>query len=423
MKKILYILSGNLTTTPRAVKSILTFKDEYHCKIVLINRLDQWEKKDEEIIKQHNLNVTTVNLGRNPFLLWFWATLLEKIAQKIYPIFKTKININAYSSNKASILLWYKIKDIKKHNYNLIIGHSYGSLYPTWKAGKKWNIPFIFDVEDYHPGEFIRFDAKNEKQRREFLMQKLLPDTKAITFASPLIEEYTLKLIGSHPNHHVILNSFPESDFKEPTPCSLLPAPCSTLKLVWFSQKISFGRGLEQLFEAINQLTTHNSLLTTQNLQLTLIGYLDPEFEKELKKHSSLTSHYSLLIKRPLSQPDLHAELANHDIGLALEFNNTDLNRQLCLTNKIIAYAQAGLYILATDTPAQKQFMEEHNEFGVVCGQTIEDIGKSIIRINEEKLRIKESRATRFELGKNLAWENEKEKLVLLWKEVLSSKI
>ncbi len=421
MKHILFILSGNLSTTPRALKSILSLPKEYSCHIVLVNRNQNWKNKDIEIIEKHKLNVTTVNLGRSPLIPWLIATIFEKVSQKIYPLFKRKTIINAYACNKSSIFLCLALKKMNIKNYDLIIGHSSGSLYPSWHLSKKWNIPFIFDVEDYHPGEFIRKDAKNEKQRREFLMKKLLPDANALTFASPLIEEYTLNLIGEHPNHQVILNSFPQSEFNAPN--SKLKTQNSSLKLIWFSQKISFGRGLEQLFEALSQLTTLHSPLTSQNLQLTLIGDLDPEFEKEvIKKHSSLTSHYSLLIKPPLSQPDLHSELAYHDIGLALEFNNTDLNRKLCLTNKIIAYAQSGLYILATDTPAQKQFMKEHKEFGVVCGQSSNEMSKSILRLIEERTKIKEGRFIRFEQGKKLAWEKEKEKLMEIWEEVLSSK-
>ncbi len=427
VKSFLFILSGNLSTTPRAVKSILSIKKYCGCKIVLINRMEKWKSKDKELIAKHNLDVTTINLGRNPFFLWLLATIQEKIAQKVYPLFKKNICINTSASNKSSILLWQKIKSFKKQQFDLIIGHSAGSLYPAWKACKKWNIPFIFDVEDYHPGEFIRFDAANEKLRREFLMKQLLPEAAAITFASPLIEEYTLKLIGDHPNHQIIHNSFPASEFIEPTQNSKLTTHNSQLNFVWFSQKISFGRGLEQLFGALSQLITNNSQLTTHLslLKITLIGDMDPDFERKiiqpLKTHNlSLTTHYSLLIKPPLSQPDLHAELANHDIGLAIE-PGKDLNNNLALSNKIIAYTQAGLYTLATDTPAQKQFIEQFQEHGIICKQTSSGILDGITQIIKNKEQIVYKNKDRFNNAKRLCWETEEGKIKELIEGVVKS--
>jgi hypothetical protein len=49
------------------------------------------------------------------------------------------------------------------------------------------------------------------------------------------------------------------------------------------------------------------------------------------------------------------------DVGLATE-NNTPLNRDLCLTNKILMYPLAGLAIAATDTTAQRQIVPEFGE-------------------------------------------------------------
>lgn len=442
-KKILYILSGNLSTTPRALKSIRAFHN-HPIEIVLVNRLDKWGQKDREIIQQETLNVNSLNLGKKPFLPWLKASLLAKVSQILYRLFPENININAYSSNKSSIILW---QHLKKHNYSgydLIIAHSGGSLYPAYKLSQKWNIPFIFDVEDYHPGEFIRYDAVNEKKRREFLMQQLLPKATALTSASPLIWEYTAPLLSplrvedspslreAFPLHQVILNSFPQSEFVCPSINQFFNSSDNqVLRLVWFSQKISFGRGLEQLFEALT--TLHPSGGDGGGLIITLIGDMDPEFNEQiiqpfLKNYqtndlptyppndlpSYQTMHLSLI--EPLSQPDLHAELAKHDIGLALEFDNADLNRQLCLTNKIIAYAQAGLYILATDTPAQQQFMEEHNGCGTICKQNAAGIKDGLMVIYKGIEELRKSRIMRFEKGKELAWEKESKKLVEMWR-------
>ena len=365
MRKFLFILSGNLSTSPRALKAIRLLSSNNDVDILYINRSNQWLEYDKAIELPDNVNCSYLNLGRKPIWPWLFVTTLEKLSQLFYTLFKNHIDVNAFASNKSSIMLWLFQRKIRKPDFHLIAGHGAGALYPAWRLSNKWNIPFIFDVEDYHPGEYIRRDAQNEKQRREYLMKKLLPKARAITSASPLIEEYTLKLIGGHSMHQVILNSFPETEFRVP---KIVANPTSKLRLVWFSQKISFGRGLEELFDAFT--TSDNSLSTF--LQLTLIGDMDEQFYHQViypavQRMQGFTFEHL----PPMSQAELHAEISNHDIGLALEFDTTDLNRKLSLTNKIWAYLQAGLFILATNTPAQKLFMAEHPSCGLLVDQNI----------------------------------------------------
>lgn len=488
---LLFLTTNNLATNPRLVKELKTAIELGATLTVVQFRLGNWSDNKSEQLKEavrgEKLVVSDELRGTNTKkrevefieidatsgrkISWLKWGILEKLAQKVYPLFKNNLFINALASSRRSLQLINALRKTEKPD--LIAAHNLGALYPAYQLSKKWRIPFIFDVEDYHPGEHIRHNAQNEKARREFLMKTLLPKASAITSASPLIGEYTMKLIGDHPNHTVILNSFPQSEFTPPhsslnTHHSPLNTQNSSLNLVWFSQKISFGRGLEQLFEALKLLhsaihypsqseeaensiqkidnnndinhqpstlnpelptptpklqtpnyqpITHNPQLSTPNLNLTLIGDLDPEFEKAIldKYAATFTTHFSLLIHPPLSQSALHAELANHDVGLALEFSNTDLNRQLCLTNKILAYAQSGLYILATNTPAQNAFMNEDSTRGLVCGQTPREMAEAILKMMEQHEAIKSGAMQRFEKGKKLAWEKERGKLQAIW--------
>jgi hypothetical protein len=114
---------------------------------------------------------------------------------KVYLLFKTNLFLNALANSRRSLQIVYAFKKTDKPD--LIVAHNLGALYPAYVLSKKWQIPFNFDVEDYHPGEFIRHDAKNEKARREFLMKRLLPKASAITCASPLIGEQVALLLSS----------------------------------------------------------------------------------------------------------------------------------------------------------------------------------------------------------------------------------
>lgn len=390
-RQVLYLLSGNLSTTPRALKSILCLREHYKIKIVLINRAERWWQKDQDLIAQYQLDVININLGRQPFLPWFWASIKQQFALGLSPFFRQHKWINAYASNKASILLWHKIKKIADP-VDLILAHSSGSFYPAWRLSKHLKVPFLFDIEDYHPGESIRKHPVAEKRRRKYLMQNILPAAAGLSSASPLIGAYTLKLIGGHPNHQVILNSFPAAEFKQP----LSGISDNPVKLVWFSQTIGPGRGLEQVFEAAQLYP---------GMEFHLIGNPKPNYLDRFQLSPNIQLHPIM------SQAALHEFLNTMDIGLALEPQDADLNRDICLTNKFLAYAQAGLYILATDTQGQRQFIESLDyKVGEIMAT---ELSEALKKIDKDQLSLS-YKVHRWEQAKAFSWEAEQKKLLQL---------
>jgi len=476
---ILFLTTANLPTNPRLVKELDLARQYYKVTVVLF-KLGNWSDATDGEMRnaRKDVNFVLLDATRQNFSYWLKWALMEKLSRLIRPFFTNNLFITALAHSRRSVQLRKALK--KLSTPDLIVSHNLGALYPAWKASKKWNIPFIYDIEDYDPGIHVPQTGKRYKDYSETLMIKCLPHAIALTSASPLIGEYTLKLISGHSNHRVLLNSFPGVEFKPPKSNPIIPNPYNLspnsyilkpkpynlnpnsqnpepaphsffksppwgdlggpkLKLVWFSQHISFCRGLEQLFEA---LTILNTQLKAQNSKfkthLTLIGHLDPKFDQQIiqpflqtqtlnPNSQNLTPNsYNLnpityTHLPPLTQPQLHAELRNHDIGLALE-SGKDFNNKLAISNKIIAYAQAGLYIMATDTPAQKQFMAENPKSGIICGQTPEEISEALKKIIEQKEAIQNTRKLRFEKGKELAWEKEAGKLEKMWKMILENR-
>ena len=96
------------------------------------------------------------------------------------------------------------------------------------------------------------------------------------------------------------------------------------------------------------------------------------------------------------------------DIGLALENKDGDGNRDICLTNKFLAYTQAGLYIFATDTFGQDHFLNQlGNQFGIIIKsslkETIEQLDKTVLDHT--------NRIERWEKAKTFSWERQSEVL------------
>ena len=427
-KKILYILSGNLSHTPRALKSIKINSEQNYCDIIAINRGEPWGKMDSHLLENLSIKYTTISLKRQKDLKnWLNSKILELISKFLYIINIRSIKSIGFASNRSSILLvtaFYKIKG----KYDLIIGHSSGAILPSWVLAKKLQIPYIIDVEDYYPGEQDKIISLNEKSRREFLLKKLLPDALFVTVASPLIGERIKNLVGNQnlKNIAVINNCFPSSEFEfipqieSSSPLStsfhVLSRPSTSffpshlVHFVWFSQNIAVNRGLELIVPELIKIKN--------KIHLHLIGNLYNDFNKQwIVPNSEFISTYS-----PMSQKELNRFICQFDIGLALELSSIDENRNICLTNKIWAYLQSGLFILATNTPAQVEFMNEHERNGIVfdastqsqsgtekinlvsLDEALNYIVNNIDTINKEK-------KNRFKRAKEFSWEKESHKL------------
>ncbi len=412
-KTILFITTTSPAVNPRMRKEVeLALNCGFRC-IVVYFYLGMWADKESSLwISSLPVKSVVLDATRKSYAKWFRSSILQMGLRYLNCLIPLSLALTSYASDKRSSLLvsWLN----KMHlPVDVIIGHNLGSLYPIYGYAKRNLIPFIFDVEDYHPGEFIRFDKEREKVRRIYLMKKILPKAEALTSASPLIGEYTLKLIEGHPNHRTILNSFFRQNFVPPTVSLYIDS--KPFKLVWFSQNIDFGRGLELLLNSLSRINIDAEC----HIELTLIGLMNKEFEENILKpfQQTIIKKNKIILNsfKPLSQNELHKELANHDIGLALELNKTDFNRQLCLTNKIFTYAQAGLYILATDTVAQKQFIYSHPDFGTITIQSNHDMGNAISEILQKRKDIKNRAKERYEKAKAFSWEYESQKLVDVW--------
>lgn len=404
MKKILFLTTSNLATNPRLFKELRIAGENYETLAVCF-KIGGWsDVVDDEILKtEGNLNVTYLSALRKPYLLWFTSSLIHTVTGKIWSRFNQNVALTAFSSNKRSFLLWkYLRSNLKSFNdFDFIVAHNLGALFPAYYASKKLNIPFIFDMEDFYPGEKIHQDAHNEVQRREFLLKGLLPKAEKVTAASPLIAKETEKLTGV--KNLYIANSFYSEEFTPPA----AQKDGNVLSLVWFSQNIDAGRGLEICITALDNFPTQVSL--------TLIGNLNEDFAKEW-----INGRAYINIKEPMLQTELHKELANYDIGLALEMSNADFNRELALTNKILAYLQSGLFLLATDTLAQKALLNQFEDHGLLCNQNAKALSKGISELLKNKDRIRSSKLDRYYAAKSLAFENEAEKLKTVWKNVKS---
>lgn len=141
----------------------------------------------------------------------------------------------------------------------------------------------------------------------------------------------------------VVYNCFPKEE---------LPNDIETTKtsLVWFSQTIGSGRGLERIIDTIKKLDTPVSLL--------LIGNCSDTYRQTLSQRLGADTAHELKIQSPVPHHELYKILLGQNMGLALENNHPD-NKDTTVSNKMFQYLQAGLKVLATDTKGQAEVGEK----------------------------------------------------------------
>ncbi len=331
--------------------------------------------------------------GRTPFFTWLYSAASETILRKVGKFISLPVSALSQAVSRRSSLLVKALEKVSKPDW--VIGHNPGAMWPTVKAAKKFNCSIGFDVEDYHPGEGHNKYLQSLSKK---LMIKLLPKMNYASFAAPLIlEQVKSDFNYSNAKWFCLLNYFSSADFIEPKIRN-----DGRVKMVWFSQNINAGRGLELVLPFVKQ--AHDKV------ELHLIGNVNEEFyERYLKDISNIVIH------QPMQQNELHKSLLNYDIGLALE-PAKDVNNSLAISNKLIAYLQAGLYILATNTKAQKSYLDQYSEHGSYFDYTGDNVDAVLEVIVQEIDNIRSMNRARYENFKNKNWEQASEQLLKTWK-------
>lgn len=122
-----------------------------------------------------------------------------------------------------------------------------------------------------------------------------------------------------------------------------------TVRLVWFSQTLGRGRGLEDLFLALPLLRGNWQLELRANASADATAWVRGLVPEALLARVQLC---------PTVPPDeLAAAVAANDIGLALEVPSCR-NKDLTASNKIFEYLQSGLVVVASDTAGQREVLD-----------------------------------------------------------------
>lgn len=239
----------------------------------------------------------------------------------------------------------------RAHPADLTIAHTE---IPTWAAaalirdGRRIGV----DFEDWYSADLLPEDRRGRPVNLLREAERFVLRHAACASATSQSMADALATAFRCPVPVVIRNVFP----LQPVSRVDRPAGNAPPSLIWFSQTIGPGRGLEAFVRAWGRTSGPN--------RLALLGEARPGFRESLLRMLP-PSHRPRLEFLPLVSPEeLPGKLAEFDLGLALE-QRTPLNRDLTITNKLFQYLNAGLGVIATETSGQREVMQAHPDAGL----------------------------------------------------------
>ena len=403
--KIVLITSGQPSTNPRLVKEADALTEAGYSVTVIYQYYNEWATAlDHEFLKVKKWEAICV--GGNPMTekaIYFSSLTKYKIAKKLINLKCISAKLSLLAIGRGTCTM---IKKAKKVKADLYIAHNLAALPAAVIAAKKNQSKCGFDAEDFHRNEVSNDSRDVDVKLKTYIEDNFLPQIDYLTTSSDQISS-AYQFLYPKLKATTVLNVFPFENLQAKENRN-----GEGLKLFWFSQTIGNGRGLEDVIKAVAEL---NQL----NIELHLLGKSDFTTKAYFKK---IASDYGLdetkiVFHNPIAANKIINFASSFDVGLATEIGDP-LNRNLCLTNKLFTYLNAGLAIICSETAAQKLFLEKYQGIGnsYPIGN-VEGLKSIISQYYTNKSLLANHQLKAITLAKEeLNWDNEKLKFIALIK-------
>lgn len=404
MKRITFITTGQPSSNPRLVKEVETLiKAGYHVKVIYCFYHTWAEKFDQEFIDSNpEVYICCGGDPQNSQVEY----LVSRLRQKLFNLFlrlTKRFGVAENAINRTHSKVLSRAKGIES---DLYIAHNLGALPAAVCAAKYNNAKVGYDAEDMHSGQFEQMTEQYYLNR--YIEEKYFSQTDYFTAASPLIAK-NYKRLYDYLKPEVINNVFPKVNLS----ATRIREHNFPIKLFWFSQTIGRNRGLEDVIKSLQAFDKNQ-------FELHLLGDINLD-ERKFLTEGIMTDDININFHSPISPNELLRFTTQFDIGLSLE-NKIPLNRDICLTNKLFSYIQAGLAVVASDTQAQKLFFERYPTVGKLYVKNDQKSLKEILTYYIENYDdLLTTKQANFILGQSeLNWEKESEKFLKIIEQTLS---
>lgn len=409
---IVLITSGQPSLNPRIVKEADALAEAGYEVTLIYQYWNDWATAlDEKLLPQKKWKA--VRIGGDPLTekLIYWRTRITlKIAQKLVKLFGFNNSLAELVIGRCTFQLSKKAKNTVG---DLYIAHNLAALPAAVSAAKYNGAKCSFDAEDLHRYEMSNDDLDEDVRLKKYLEDKYFPLVNYLTTSSPEIAKKYETFFPSL-KFNTLLNVFPKSNVELVTKNSKQ----EPLKLFWFSQNVGLSRGLQDVIGALK-------ILENEKIEFYVLGFLSQIVKSELDQiinNLKFTNSPKIIFHSPIESTELIPFANKFDIGLATE-PGFSINNDLALSNKIFTYIQSGLAIIASDTNAQREFLEEYPNMGMVYEKNNSESLAQAIKIyaDDREQLMKHQQQARKYAKETLNWEFEKKKFLLTVKQTLQN--
>ncbi len=348
-RKILILTAAHLCRNPRVVKEATALGTAgYDVTVLTVSFQERFERMDGELMRGLPFRRLTVDYSANDRATqardfvrrsktWLARSLLEMLHLEL-----------PSSLGPAGPLL----RRARSLPADLTIVHTE---IPIWIAqsllrdGRRVAV----DIEDWYSEDLLHADRRGRPVRLLRRAEDFVLNRAAYSLATSHSMADALVAAFQCPRPLVVRNVFP----LQPVARTHRPAGAGPPALIWFSQTIGPGRGLELMMSAWAR--------TTQPSRLFLLGDERPGFCEYLRHRLPAERRGDLQVIPLVTPEQLPGKLAEFDIGLALEPKHP-VNRNITITNKLFQYFNAGLAVIATDTAGQREVMRAAPDTGLL---------------------------------------------------------
>lgn len=339
MAKIALVTSGHFCTNPRVWREADALSEAGHGVTVIGVAYDPVQSElDRRMLSarawryEAAVNLTGDTVASSIALIWY--RLLSRIGRGL-------LAQGIHNANALGYAVKRLLSAARQHRADLTIVHLEPAL---WVGAQLLREGFRvgMDLEDWY-SENNDEPGKAVGQRRAFLRtlegavlrSATHSSTTSRAMAAAASEEYGCEA------PRVIYNSIFAQPFRPDGEDKLV-------SLIWFSQTLGPGRGIEDLCRALPLLQGEWHVEIRAKASSAATAWLQSLIPAGLSGRIRL---------EPMVPPDeLSAIVARHDIGLALEVPGCR-NKDLTASNKLFEYLQAGLSVVASDTAGQREVL------------------------------------------------------------------
>ncbi len=284
--------------------------------------------------------------------------------------------------------------------FDVFVANDLDTLLPNFLVSKMTKSPLYYDSHEYFTEVPELVDRPKVRKVWEKLERGLLPKVRnAYTVCQSIAEAYRYK----YGTYFQVVRNVPERmspfEIREDKKLGL-----GDKKVILYQGALNVGRGLEPMIRAMQEI---------DHAVLVIVG--DGDIAAHLQAlvlRLSLQDKVKFLGRIPFNE--VKHITVQADLGLSIE-ENLGLNYQYALPNKLFDYIQAEIPALVSDLPEMKKIVADYKVGAILESHQPSQMAKQITEILNNPSQLAEWKVNLKKAASELCWENEKEKLRLIY--------